>query len=500
MPHNQGMAPGKQQDILINVSIGEVRVAAVEDGRLQALSCTRLLGADEPGGVGLIGDIVLGRVVRVVPAVQAAFVEIGHERAGFLGARELRCLTDDPTVDPSIGAVLREGDKVLVQIVKEPIGDKGARLTANITIPGRLSVFTPLQPGVGISRRIEDDGERARLAAIGEKLFSTDELKGGCILRTAAVGADEEELFDDLIRLEEEWGEISAARKAAKVPSTLRRDLGPVERALRDMVNDTTRTILIDDAKAAVRARAYCRDAMPDMEAHVVLFEGPGTLFSDLEGDIEGLVHPRVPLPCGGWITVEGTEALTAVDVNSGSFTHATAVEDTGAIVNVEAAREIGRQIRLRGIGGLIVIDFIHMKEPDHVETVLAELTDSLTRDGVPVNVGPVTAFGLVEVTRKRVRGPLASLWREECATCDGLGRLRRADAVAMDVLRRIEETAKAAPGLVIVVRAAAEVVAWMEQQGALDALAEEGIGRVSLQAGPGFARERFEVGTGAKA
>jgi ribonuclease G len=488
------------QDILINVSVGEVRVAAVEDGRLQALSATRLLGAEEPGGVGLIGDIVLGRVARVVPAVQAAFVEIGHERAGFLGARELRCLTEDPSVDPLIGAVVHEGEKVLVQIVKEPIGDKGARLTANITIPGRLSVFTPLQPGVGISRRIEDEVERARLAAIGEKLFTSGELKGGCILRTAAVGADEEELREDLIRLEEEWGEISAMRKNAKLPSTLRRDLGPVERALRDIVHDATRAILIDDARTAARARAYCREAMPDMEARIAVWEGPGSLFGNLEADIESLVHPRVPLPCGGWITVEGTEALTAVDVNSGSFTLAAAVEDTGAIVNVEAAREIGRQIRLRGIGGLIVIDFIHMKEADHVERVLAELADSLARDGVPVNIGPVTAFGLVEVTRKRVRGPLVSQWSEECSTCAGVGRLRRPDVVAMDVLRRIDETAKVAPGHAIVVRAAPEVIAWLKEQGADEALSESGIGRVSLESEPTFARERFEVGTRAQA
>ncbi len=494
------MAPVKQQDILINVSVGEVRVAAVEDGRLQALSCTRLLGSDEPGGVGLIGDIVLGRVARVVPAVQAAFVEIGHERAGFLGARELRCLSDNPSEDPPISAILREGDKVLVQIVKEPIGDKGARLTANVTIPGRLSVFTPLQPGVGISRRIEDEAERARLGAIGEELFATGELKGGCILRTAAVGADEEELFEDLIRLEEEWGEICAARKSAKVPSTLHRDLGPVERALRDIAHEATRSILIDDAQTAARARAYCREAMPDMEDRIALFTGPGSLFADFESDIDGLLHPRVPLACGGWITVEGTEALTAVDVNSGSFTHAAAVEDTGAVVNVEAARELGRQIRLRGIGGLIVIDFIHMKEAEHVEIVLAELAQSLARDGVPVNIGPVTAFGLVEVTRKRVRGPLASQSSEDCDTCSGRGRLRRPEVVAMDILRRIEETAKVVPGAEIEVRAAPEVVAWLDAQNARDALSGNGIGRVSFQSNEGFVRERFEVGTRAKA
>jgi ribonuclease G len=211
-------------------------------------------------------------------------------------------------------------------------------------------------------------------------------------------------------------------------------------------------------------------------------------------------MHSRVPLPCGGWITVEGTEALTAVDVNSGSFTHAAAVEDTGVVVNVEAARELGRQIRLRGIGGLIVIDFIHMKEAEHVENVLAALSESLARDGVPVNIGPVTAFGLVEVTRKRVRGPLASRWSEECSTCAGLGRLRRPETVAMDVLRRIEETAKVAPGIGIVVRAAPDVVAWLEAQGAQEALSSNGIGRVSFQPEDSFTRERFEVGTRAQA
>lgn len=487
------------EDVLINVSVGEVRVAVVEDGRLEALSCTRLLGAEEPGGVGLIGDIVLGRVVRVIPAVQAAFVEIGLERAGFLGARELRCLAPDgadAVDDPPISAVLREGDKVLVQIVKEPIGDKGARLTANVTIPGRLSVFTPLQPGIGISRRIEDEAERARLAAIGEKLFASGELKGGCILRTAAVGADEEELYDDLIRLEEEWGEICAARKSAKVPATLRRDLGPVERALRDSVREETRAILIDDAKAAKRAAAYCREAMPEMERRIAVFDGPGPLFGELEADIAALGHPRVGLPCGGWITVEGTEALTAIDVNSGSFTHAAAIEDTGLIVNVEAAREIGRQLRLRGIGGLIVIDFIHMKESTHAEQVLAALAQSLSRDGVPVNVGPVTAFGLVEVTRKRVRGPLVAQWSEECTACNGQGRLRRPEAVAMDVLRQIEATAKAAPGYEVIVRLSYEVAQWLTAQDALEALSSRGIGRVVLAPEAAFVRERFEVGT----
>lgn len=468
-------------------------MAVIEDGRLEALSATRLMGAEDSGGH--VGDIVLGRVVRVVPAVQAAFVEIGRERAGFLGAREARCIAPEKGEEPSISQLVREGDKVLVQIVKDPIGDKGARLTANVTIPGRLCVFTPLQPGVGISRRIEDEAERARLFEIGEKLFAS-EFKGGCILRTAAVGTSEEDLREDLLRLEEEWGEISATRKNAGVPSTLRRDLGPIERALRDTVHDTTSAIIIDDAKAVSVARAYCREAIPEVESRIHLYADSQPLFSDLEADIDGLISSRVPLKCGGWLTVEGTEALTAIDVNSGSFTHSSAVEDTGLAVNLEAAAEIGRQLRLRGIGGLIVIDFIHMKEPGHYEPVLAALAQSLTRDGVPVNIGHVTEFGLVEVTRKRVRESLVQLWGEDCSPCHGRGVVRRADAVAMDLLRRVEETHRVAPGKAILVTAAPSVVRWLEEQEALEVLSMRGIGSVSLSENSAFAHERFEVGT----
>ncbi len=483
------------QEILINVGVGEVRVAVVENGRLQALSATRLLGAEEIGG-GLIGDIVLGRVVRVLPAVQAAFVDIGHERSGFLAARETRSLAADPSVDPEISRVLREGDTVLVQIIKDPIGEKGPRLTAGISVPGRLCVYTPLQSGVAISRRIVSESERDRLRSLAEPLFVSGEFKGGCILRTAAVGAVEDELREDLLRLQEEWGEISAFAKRAKVPSTLRRDLGPVERVLRDFVHDDTVRIVIDNAAAVECARTYCRDNIPEIEARIALFADPGPLFADLESDIEGLVHPRVPLPCGGWITIEGTEALTAVDVNSGSFIHANAVEETGFTVNLEAAEEIGRQIRLRGIGGLIVIDFIHLAVPEHMDRVISVLSQSLARDGVPVTIGPLTQLGLVEITRKRLREPLVELWSEECATCSGTGLVRRADVVALDVLRRIEETARAVPGKAIIARAAADVIGWLLEQKAADALARNGIGRVALEADERFPRDRIEVGT----
>jgi ribonuclease G len=479
-------------EILINIGAAEIRVAVVAEGRLQALSCTRMLGAE--GASSLVGNIVLGRVVRVLPAVQAAFIEIGQERAGFLGAREARCLAPSAEGEPAISQLVHEGDRVLAQIIKDPIGDKGARLTASVTIPGRHSVLTPLQKGVAISRRIEDEAERQRLATMAEEVLAGSE--HGVILRTAAIGVTADELRDDLKGIEAQWSRIAAAQKDARIPSTLYRDLDPVERALRDMVHTDTARVLIDDAAAVERARAYCTRAMPGTEGCVSLFTGPGGLFDDLESDIDGLRLPRVPLPCGGWITLEGTEALTAVDVNSGSFAHANAIEDTGLAVNLEAAEEIGRQVRLRGIGGLIVVDFIHLKEPDHVERVHQTLARSLARDNAPFSIGRTSEFGLTEVTRKRVREPLVELWSEPCSCCSGLGHVRRVEAIAMEVIRSVERTARAAPGKAIHVRAAPDVVRWLEGEGAHAALVRRGAARLAIAADDSLSRERFDVTT----
>jgi ribonuclease G len=490
-------------EVLINVGAAEVRVAVVEDGKLQLLSATRTLGCDDGAsrnGRSLVGDIVLGRVVRVLPAVQAAFVEIGLDRAGFLGAREARCLEPDAVRELAISELLREGDEVLVQIVKDPMGEKGARLSASVTVPGRLCVLTPYQSGIALSRRIEDEAERARLQSIGETIAAGDGLIAGAgyIFRTAAVGATAEELLADARQLAGEWRAIEAASADAAPPTTLHHDLDPVERALRDVVHDDTARILIDDREAVETARAYCRQVMPAVEDRILHFTGPGALFDDFETDIDGLANPRVALACGGWITIEGTEALTAIDVNSGRFTHASGLEDMGLAVNLEAAREIGRQVRLRGIGGLIVVDFIHMREPEHVERVLESLSSSLGRDGVPVTIAPMTQLGLVEITRKRVREPLVSRWNEVCAACGGDGVTRRADVIAMDVLRRVEASAAAAPGKPIDVRAAPVIVRWLEEQGeALHAaLARKGAANVRFVADETCARERFDVGT----
>jgi ribonuclease G len=506
-----------QKDVLINAGAGEIRVAVVEDGRLQDLMLERTIGLDDGprrkndgrSGHSLIGNIILGRVQRVLPGMQAAFVDIGLERAGFLGAREARCLADLPGFDedrtPKIGDCVHEGEEILVQVVKDPIGDKGARLSANITIPGRLSVMVPNTPGVALSRRIEEDGERERMLALGEAMIAEggDRLipGAGYILRTAAVDATLADLKEDAERLAEAWRPVLAKRQSAKAPSTLYHDLDPVERTMRDTVRSDTTRVVIDDRVGFEAARAYCRRAMPEAESKVELFTGPGALFDacDLEEEIERLADPKVPLPSGGWITIEGTEALTAVDVNSGSFTASTGLEETSLRVNLEAADEIGRQVRLRGIGGLIVVDFIHLGDAANIERVLDTLAESLSKDHTPTQISAMSEFGLVEITRKRVRDPLVKLMSECCRSCAGHGRKRTRESVALEIIRSVERAAAAAPGRPIGVRASAEVVRWLDDHGdeVRSALARRGAARVMFEANDAFVREGFDVSTG---
>lgn len=507
-----------QKDVLINAGAGEIRVAVVEDGQLQDLMIERTIGLEEGGprrknngrsGHSIIGNIILGRVQRVLTGMQAAFVDVGLERAGFLGAREARCLADLPGFDeeraPKIGDCVHEGEEILVQVVKDPIGEKGARLSANITIPGRLAVLVPNTPGVALSRRIEDENERARMLELGDNMIEQggDKLVPGAgyILRTAASDATLSDLREDAERLAEAWRPVLARRLGAKAPATLYHDLDPVERTMRDTVRNETTKVFVDDAMAFEAARAYCRRAMPEAEQKVELFTGPGSLFDSyaLEDEIDRLFQPKVPLKSGGWITIEGTEALTAIDVNSGSFTAATGLEETSLRVNLEAADEIGRQVRLRGIGGLIIVDFIHLSEPANIEHVLRTLSESLNKDHTPTQISPMSEFGLVEITRKRIRDPLFKLMSECCRACSGHGRKRSRDSVALEVLRSVERTAAATPGRPILVRASGEVVRWLGEHGTevRTALARRGAGRVSFEANDAFAREVFDVAIG---
>jgi ribonuclease G len=480
-------------EVLIHAGAGEIRAGLVADGKLQELSFERTIGAQDGarGAHSLIGDVVLGRVQRVMPGMQAAFVDIGQERAGFLALRDARALTQKD--DAEIGDCLREGDGVLVQVIKDPIGEKGARLSAGITLPGRLLVMTPLQSGLMLSRRIEDERQRAALIGLGEELLARSGTQAGFIFRTAALGAPLEDLLQDAAALAESWRDIEGKRKTARPPATLHHDLGPIERTLRDSVRGDVARVVMDDAGAAETARAYCRRAMPQAESLIEVSDQP--VFAPWEDEIAGLSLPRVTLPSGAWITIETTEALTAIDVNSGRFTGSSGLEETSHAVNLEAAGEIGRQIRLRGIGGLIVVDFIHMTEPGNVAEILAALDKSLGFDRAPVQISPMSAFGIVAITRKRLREPLAHLTGVVCAACSGSGRTPSPQSVALAVMDRIEREARAAPGREILAEAAPAVAQWLRahEDEIFQALARRGAGRVKFAAGD-FPPEGFDV------
>jgi ribonuclease G len=511
------------REVLINAGAGEVRVAVIEDGVLDQLWLERTIGFEEVPGRkrdraangasrSIVGDIVLGRVQRVLPAMQAAFVNIGIERAGFLAAREARPRTaifrDDPYTEEDrqlqISDFAREGEEILVQVVKDPIAEKGARLSANITIPGRLLILVANSPGVALSRRIEDVGERARLTAIVSS-FAADtsgELvpEAGYILRTAAIGAGEVELREDAARLCAAWCDIAARRKGASSPSTLYMDLGPIERALRDEVDGSVARVLIDERDGVASALIYAQLAMPEMSDKIQFYDGRVPLFEafGIEDEVATLSQPRVPLPSGGWITVEATEALTAIDVNSGSYIASGGLEETSLKVNLEAAEAIGRQLRLRGIGGLIVIDFIHLAEPANIQRLLDALNLACAKGRVPSQILGMSEFGLVEMTRKRVRDPLAKRLTEDCRRCDGHGRRKTVETVAVEMMRRMERSAAAAPGKEIVLRAAPVMVRWLEAH--LDeirnALSRRGVMRYRIEAHNDSRRESFGVET----
>jgi ribonuclease G len=520
------------KEILINAGVGELRVAIVADGRLQELFFERATGVNDGttrrrgAGQSLIGNIILGRVQRVLPGMQAAFVDIGLDRAGFLGAREARCLADFHEMvpmesaanghshhsaaegcagedrAPRIGDCVHEGEDIVVQVVKDPIGEKGARLSANVSMPGRLLVLIPNSKGVALSRRIDDEAERERLMRLCQEMMADGNGRlangAGYIVRSAAIGAELAELRDDAERLLEAWTTVSARRRALQAPIVLHQELEPIERVMRDEVDNETMRVVIDDQTALDAARAYCRRAMPGTENRLELFEGPGLIFDlyNIEDEIERLASTRVPLGSGGWITIECTEALTAIDVNSGSYTEAGGLEETSLRVNLEAAEEIGRHLRLRGIGGLIVIDFIHVSEKANAEKLVAALRESLARDHTPAQILPMSEFGLVEVTRKRVRDPLMRMMTECCRPCRGRGRIRSSESMVFEIFRRLEREAQHTPGRPMVVRASPEVVHWYQthEPELRDAILRRRLPRLSFESRPEFAREGFDV------
>ncbi len=435
-----------ERKILINALTKEIRVAVLEDGQLAEFYVER------KGRRGLVGNIYKGKVLKVVPAVQAAFVDIGHSQKAFLYVRELVGSLDDEEVSledkvelPPIEELLSAGEEVIVQVIKEPIGTKGPRITANITLPGRYLVLLPTVDKVVLSRRIEEEKERKRL----EELLREIKPEGyGLIARTAAEGASKEELCKDLNYLMEVWKGIREKAENTPPPSLLYQDLDIVSRTLRDLLTEEVSQVIIDSPFEYEKALSFVKAFIPKFSSRLFLYKGEVPLFEkfQVEEAIGKALSRKVYLPGGGYIVIDETEALVSIDVNSGKFKKSSTVEDTALEVNLKAVKEIARQLRLRDIGGIIVIDFIDMKSEENRKLLLETLERELSKDRARTKVVSMSELGIVEMTRKRVKKSLGKSLTMTCPYCEGRGTVKSPETVAFEIEREVLSSLKGAP------------------------------------------------------
>jgi len=427
-------------DILINWAPQETRVAIIENGAVQELHIERALER------GLVGNVYLGKVARVLPGMQSAFVDVGLERAAFLHVADLHTSNGARAEGAPLVPIERqvfEGQTLLVQVIKDPIGTKGARLSTQISIAGRMLVFLPQDNHIGISQKIGSPEAREALRA--RMLALVGDSGGGFILRTNAEDASDAELADDIAYLRKAWAAIREAATSRGAGTLLHQDLNLAERVLRDLANDGTQTVRIDSKLQFDSLQAFGATYSPGAVRKLEHYNGERPIFDlyNIEEDIQRALARRVDLKSGGYLIIDQTEALTTVDVNTGGFVGARNFDDTIFKTNLEAALAIGRQLRLRNLGGIIIVDFIDMTREEHRNAVLAEFRKQLARDRTKTTVSGFTQLGLVEMTRKRTRESLAHMLCEPCPTCEGRGQVKTARSVCYDILREILREAR---------------------------------------------------------
>jgi ribonuclease G len=449
-----------QQDILINWSPQETRVAVVENGAVQEMHVERSLER------GIVGNVYLGKVARVLPGMQSAFIDIGLERAAFLHVADLVSsinlrhaepeandkengksskTAEVPLQLPPIEKQVFEGQTLLVQVIKEPIGTKGARLTTQISLSGRLLVFLPQDKHIGVSQKIPVEQRKQlrnrlqELASVAAK-NDADTNVGGYILRTNAEEAEDAELTEDISYLRKTWRRIQDAAKKLPPKSVVHQDLNLLQRVMRDLVSDQTQSIRLDSFLQYEKLIAFGKEFMTTAAEKLQHYKGERPIFDlfNIDDEIGKALASRVDLKSGGYLIVDQTEAMTTVDVNTGGYVGARNFDETIFKTNLEAAGAIARQLRLRNLGGIVVLDFIDMTRGEHREAVLAEFKKQLARDRVKTSCSDFSSLGLVEMTRKRTRESLAHMLCEPCAVCAGKGIVKTARSIAYDILREI--------------------------------------------------------------
>ena len=492
------------QDILINWAPQETRVALIENGAVQELHIERTLER------GLVGNVYLGKVVRVLPGMQSAFIDIGLERAAFLHVADL--LTGAPAARVQAGDAppvpierqVFEGQSLTVQVIKDAIGTKGARLSTQVSIAGRMLVFLPHDNHIGISQKIGSpelrDQLRTRMQALawGPAAAAGADKDGGFILRTNAEEAGDAELTEDIAYLRRAWGLIRERSHARPAGSLLHQDLSLAERVLRDLTTETTHSIRIDSKLQFDALQAFGHSFMPGAVAKLELYRGERPIFDlfGIEEEIARALARRVELKSGGYLVIDQTEALTTIDVNTGGYVGARNFDDTIFKTNLEAAGALARQLRLRNLGGIVIADFIDMTRADHQEAVLAELRKQLARDRTRTTVSGFTQLGLVEMTRKRTRESLAHMLCQPCPTCEGRGQVKTARSVCYDILREIlREARQFSPKEFRVVASASVVEMLLDEESVHLVGLSEFIGKpISLSAEPTMNPEQYDI------
>jgi ribonuclease G len=431
------------EEILINITPQETRVAIVENGALQEVSIERERSR------GIVGNIYKGKVNRVLPGMEAAFVDIGLEKAGFLHVSDIDVVQPQGAADSNglrlaITDLLHEGQTLLVQVVKDPLGTKGARLTTSISVPSRYLVYMPNSTNVGISVKIEDEVERERLKSLLEACRAENQL-GGCIIRTAAEGVDERELQRDISFLSKLWGALLESAETLAPGTMIHEDLPLAIRTLRDMVGADTTEVKVDSRETYQKMTAFAARYIPDLPARIEHYPGDRPLFDlyNIDDEIQRALARQVSLKSGGYLIIDQTEAMTTIDINTGAFVGHQNLEETIFKTNMEASQAIARQLRLRNLGGIIIIDFIDMERDDHKRQVLNSLQKYLAKDHAKTQVCDVSPLGLVEMTRKRTRESLEHVLCETCSICHGRGSLKTTETVCYEIFREILREAR---------------------------------------------------------
>ena len=509
------------EEILINVTPQETRVAVVENGVLQEIYIER------SQKLGLVGSIFKGNVSRVLPGMQAAFIDIGLDRTGFLHTSDIVTATDTPaTIDddsiqqPAIESLLHEGQEILVQVVKDPLGSKGARLTTRLSIPLRYLVFIPNHQYIGISQRIEDEAERERLrniilkyqsenSALAESnnsnvtsfetaKYQTQLSKGGFIVRTAAEGIPDDEIFRDMDFLHKLWDSVVVRAENTYPPSVVYEDLPLVMRTMRDLVHADIERVRIDSKETFKRVMEFSKKFIPEFLGRIEYYKGEHPILDlySVEDEIQKALGKKVQLKSGGHIIIDQTEAMTTIDVNTGAFVGRRNLEETIYKTNLEAVQTITRQLRLRNLGGIIIIDFIDMQDAEHGRQVIRTLEKHLSRDNTKIAMSELTSLGLVQLTRKRTRESLEHTLCEPCPTCNGRSTIKTAETVCYEIYREIMREVRQFDANKLLIVASQDVVDMLlDEESSSVAELEEFIGRpISFQVESLYFQEQYDI------